>query len=99
MKKATYYHAGCPVCMSAEEKVVEALDHTRYEVEIVNLKDNPHRIEEAEKLGVKSLPALVIDGMPFHINYGTALSDLEASTLPAMEEAKVWYSSDWCEEE
>ena len=34
------------------------------------------RIAEAEKAGVKSVPALLLDGHPFHINFGAALSAL-----------------------
>lgn len=77
MSNATFFHAGCPVCVSAERQVVEALDASRYQVEVVHLGDRKDRIAEAERLGVKSVPALVIDGQPFHINYGASLADLK----------------------
>lgn len=35
------------------------------------------RLTEAEAAGVKSVPALVIGGQPFHINFGAALVDLK----------------------
>lgn len=73
---ATFYHAGCPICVSAERQFVQALDPTRYRVEIVHLGEAQARITEAERAGVKSVPALVLDGQAFHINYGAALSDL-----------------------
>ncbi len=76
-KKAVFYHAGCPVCVSAEQTVVGALDSSRYDVEIVHLGDDKDRIAEAENLGVKSVPALVLDGQVFHINFGASLSDLK----------------------
>ncbi|MFO1300003.1 MAG: thioredoxin family protein [Burkholderiaceae bacterium] len=76
MSTATFFHAGCPVCVSAERQFVEALDARRYEVEVVHLGEHKHRIVEAERLGVKSVPALVIDGQPFHINFGASLADL-----------------------
>ncbi len=76
MKKAIFYHAGCPVCLSAEQQFVAALDPKRYEVEVVHLGEAKARLAEAEKAGVKSVPALVIDGQPFHINYGASLNDL-----------------------
>ena len=76
-KKAFFYHAGCPVCVSAEQAVVGALDSSRYDVEIVHLGDEKDRIAEAENLGVKSVPALVLDGQVFHINFGASLSDLK----------------------
>lgn len=76
MKKAVFYHAGCPVCVSAERQFVGALDRNRFEVEVVHLGQDRARIAEAERLGVKSVPALVIDGTPFHINFGARLADL-----------------------
>jgi glutaredoxin len=77
MKKATFYHAGCPVCVSAEQQFVGALDKTSYSVEVVHLGQAKNRIADAESAGVKSVPALVIDGKPYHINFGAALSDLK----------------------
>jgi glutaredoxin len=74
--KATFYHAGCPVCVQAEREVASALDPARYAVEIVHLGDAKARIKEAATSGVKSVPALVLGGTPFHINFGAALSDL-----------------------
>ena len=75
--KATFYHAGCPVCVSAEEHVARSLDQGRYEVEVVHLGEEKRRVAEAERLGVKSVPALVMDGQVFHINFGAALSALK----------------------
>ncbi len=77
MKKATFYHAGCPVCVSAEQQFVGALDKNMYEVEVVHLGTAKARIAEAEALGVKSVPALVVDGSPFHINFGAGIDDLK----------------------
>lgn len=75
--KAVFYHAGCPVCVSAEQQFVTALDPKQYEVEVVHFGTQRERIAEAERLGVKSVPALVIDGNVFHINYGASMSDLK----------------------
>jgi len=47
MNKAIFYHAGCPVCISAEQA------------------------------GVQSVPALLIEGNVFHINYGASLDDVK----------------------
>jgi glutaredoxin len=73
---AIFFHAGCPVCLSAEQQVAQALDPARYDVEIVHLGEQPNRLGEAESSGVTSVPALVIDGLPFHINFGAAIADL-----------------------
>ena len=75
--KAVFYHAGCPVCIDAEQSVAAALDPSRYEVEIVHLGEARSRLSEAESAGVKSVPALVLGGAPFHINHGADLADLK----------------------
>ncbi|SDO10060.1 thioredoxin family protein [Vreelandella arcis] len=75
--KAIFYHAGCPVCVAAEDNVAKAIDPTRYDVEIVHLGNDKSRVSEAEAAGVKSVPALVLDGEPFHINFGASLADLK----------------------
>ncbi len=75
--KATFYHAGCPVCVAAEHNVAAALDPQRFEVEIVHLGEQKSRVPEAERAGVKSVPALVLDGAPYHINFGADLAALK----------------------
>jgi glutaredoxin len=75
--KAQFYHAGCPVCVSAEESVAKSLDPSRFDVEIIHLGEAKQRVAEAEALGVKSVPALVLNGQAFHINHGADLSALK----------------------
>lgn len=75
--KAIFYHAGCPVCVAAEHAVADAIDRAKYQVEIVHLGTDKSRIGEAEAAGVKSVPALVIDGAAFHINFGASIDDLK----------------------
>ena len=75
--KAKFYHAGCPVCVEAEQQFAESLDPARFDVEIVHLGDAKDRLSEAEAEGVKSVPALVLGGTPFHINFGASLEDLK----------------------
>ncbi|MFU8848390.1 MAG: thioredoxin family protein [Opitutales bacterium] len=77
MSKAIFYHAGCPVCVEAEQKLAEAIDSSKYTLEIVHLGESKSRVAEAEQAGVKSVPALVLDGVPFHINFGADLSVLK----------------------
>ncbi len=76
-RKAVFYHAGCPVCVSAEESVLAALDRNRFDVEVVHLGTTKDRVSEAENLGIRSVPALALDGQVFHINYGADLSALK----------------------
>lgn len=78
MSKAVFYHAGCPVCVDAEKMLADAIDTGRYDVEIVNFASGAKsRIGEAEKAGVRSVPALVIDGTVFHINFGASMDDVK----------------------
>ena len=71
-----FYHAGCSVCVSAEESIVDAIDRSRYEVEVIDLGKSPQRISEAESSGVKSVPALVLGDEVLHINHGADLTAL-----------------------
>ncbi len=75
-KTATFYHAGCAVCTTAESKIMELVDRSLYDIEIVHLAQNKDRLDEAEKVGVRSVPALVVDGIPLHINHGADLAEL-----------------------
>ena len=77
MRKAVFYHAGCLICADAERQFAEKLDPKQYEVEIVHLGQAKTRIAEAEAAGVKSVPAFVIDGHPYHINFGADLAALK----------------------
>lgn len=74
MTKAVFYHAGCPVCVSAEQTVADSL---KGEVEKVHLGEQSARIAEAKAFGVKSVPALVINGQAFHINHGADIVALK----------------------
>jgi glutaredoxin len=74
--KAVFYHAGCPVCLSAEQNIASAIDGSRYDLEIVHLGNQKDKINAAKASGVQSVPALVIDNKPFHINFGANIADL-----------------------
>ncbi len=75
--KAVFYHAGCPVCVEAEQMVARSIDPAKYDVEIVHLGQAKGRVAEAERAGVKSVPALVMEGKPLHINFGAPMSALK----------------------
>ncbi|MDF7647493.1 glutaredoxin family protein [Candidatus Pantoea formicae] len=76
MSNVRYYHAGCPVCVSAEQTLLGLLD-PKVQVEVVHLGEQSSRIAEAEKAGVESVPALVVDGQVLHLNFGAAIADLK----------------------
>ena len=76
MQKSIYYHAGCPVCVTAEHEVVGLIGELN--VDIIHLGENKSEISKAEKLGVKSVPALVSPtGNVLHINYGASIEDVK----------------------
>ncbi|MEX0273605.1 MAG: thioredoxin family protein [Flavobacteriaceae bacterium] len=76
MKKLTFYHAGCPVCVGAENDVIQLLGADA--LDIVHLREDRGRIQEAEGKGVKSVPALVMpNGNVLHINYGASMEDVK----------------------
>lgn len=75
--QAVFYHAGCPVCVAAEHQVLELIDRTKVTVEVVHLGEAKNRLAAAKAEGVKSVPALVVDGQVLHINFGAAIEALE----------------------
>ena len=76
MKKSVFYHAGCPVCVSAENELIDLIGQES--VEVVHLGEIPARIAEAETKGVNSVPALLTpNGHVLHINFGASLTDLK----------------------
>lgn len=76
MSKTTFYHAGCPVCVSAENDIINLIGEAN--LEIVHLGEKRGDIPVAESLGVKSVPALVTpEGNVLHINFGASMADVK----------------------
>jgi glutaredoxin 3 len=76
MGKSVFYHAGCPVCVSAEHDIVNLVGAPN--VEVVHIGQDRSRIAEAEGKGVKSVPALVTpNGNVLHINFGASMTDVK----------------------
>lgn len=76
MEKSIFYHAGCPVCVSAEQEIVTLIGTNN--VEVVHLGQTRNRITEAENAGVKSVPVLVTpSGNVLHINFGASIADVK----------------------
>lgn len=76
MSKSIFYHAGCPVCISAEQNIVELIGKDN--VDIVHFGEDASRISEAENAGVKSVPALVTpNGNVLHLNFGASMEDVK----------------------
>lgn len=76
MKKSVFYHAGCSVCVSAEQDIVNLIGTNN--VEVVHIGEEKSRIAEAENAGVKSVTALVTPtGNVLHINFGASMADVK----------------------
>ena len=76
MSKSVFYHAGCPVCVSAEQDIVNLIGKDN--VTIIHLGENKSKISEAENVGVKSVPALLTpNGNVLHLNFGASMSDVK----------------------
>ena len=76
MAKSIFYHAGCPVCVSAEHDIVNLIGADN--VELVHISEDRNRIAEAEKAGVKSVPALLTpSGNVLHLNFGASMADVK----------------------
>lgn len=75
MAKSIFYHAGCPVCVSAEHDIVNLIGYEN--VELVHIGEDRNRIAEAEQAGVKSVPALLTpNGNVLHINFGASMAEV-----------------------
>jgi glutaredoxin-related protein len=75
MKKSIFYHAGCPVCISAEHDIINLIGESN--IEVVHLGESRNQLDIAEKAGVKSVPALVTPtGNVLHINFGASMQDV-----------------------
>lgn len=76
MSKSIFYHAGCSVCVSAEQDILNLMDPSA--VEVVNIGEDRSRINEAENAGVQSVPALLTpNGNVLHINFGASMADVK----------------------
>lgn len=76
MSKSIFYHAGCPVCVSAEQDIINLIGLDN--VEVVHFGNDKNRILEAENAGVKSVPALVTPtGNVLHINFGASMEEVK----------------------
>lgn len=77
MKKSIFYHAGCPVCVSAENDIIELIGESK--LEIIHLGEQKNKIAEAVEAGIRSVPALLMpNGNVLHINFGASMEDVRA---------------------
>ena len=76
MSKSIFYHAGCPVCVSAEQDILSLINPSN--VEVVHLGNDKSKMATAEAAGVKSVPALVTpNGNVLHLNFGASMAGVK----------------------
>jgi len=76
MTKSIFYHAGCSVCVTAEQEVIPLIGSEN--IEVIHLGNDKAQIKVAQDAGVNSVPALVTpNGNVLHINFGAAIDDLK----------------------
>lgn len=77
MSKSIFYHAGCPVCVSVEQDIIELIGANN--VDIIHIGEDTSKIAEAENAGVKSVPALLTpNGNVLHLNFGASIEDVKS---------------------
>ncbi len=59
-RKIEIFSAGCPVCLETAE-MVKRISCTSCDVNVLDMKD-PAVAERAKNLGIRSVPAVAIDG-------------------------------------
>ena len=59
-RKIEVFSAGCPLCIEAE-KTVQELSCPSCDVTVLNMNE-PETMARASQLGVRSIPAVAIDG-------------------------------------
>ena len=57
--------------------MVDAFDHSKHEVKAMYLGKQAQRITVEETAGVKSVPALVLKGQSFHVNFSASIDGLK----------------------
>ena len=76
MAKSKFYHAGCSVCVSAEQDIINLIGADN--VDVIHLGEERSKISEAESAGVNSVPALLTpNGNVLHINFGASMADVK----------------------
>jgi hypothetical protein len=58
-------------------EVVDAFDHSKHEAKAMYLGKQAQRITVEETARVKSVPAVVLKGQSFHVNFSTSIDGLK----------------------
>ncbi|MCB0726607.1 MAG: thioredoxin family protein [Ignavibacteriae bacterium] len=61
-RKIEVFTAGCPVCEEQVQKI-KNISCPSCEVEVLNVNSDPNAFEKSKVYGIKSIPAVVVDGV------------------------------------
>jgi hypothetical protein len=78
MNQAIFYRAGCPAYQAAEQMPIKTINTAQYQLKMLRLKEQLSKLSAAQRSGVKSVSALVLNQRIDQINFGAALAVLNA---------------------
>jgi glutaredoxin 3 len=81
-RKVEIFSAGCSTCQRTIEQLREQID-ARHEIVIHDMKKDERAAEKAEAFGIRTVPAIVVDGFLLACckNKGPTLQELHAAGL------------------
>ena len=81
-KRVEIFSAGCPTCRRTIERLREQIDE-QHEIVIHDMNRDEQAAEKAEELGIRTVPAVVVDGSLLACceNKGPSSEELEAAGL------------------
>ena len=81
-KRVEIFSAGCPTCRQTIEQLREEIDG-RHEIVVHEMNQDEGAARKAEELGIRTVPAVVVDGSLLECcaNKGPSERELEAAGL------------------
>ncbi|MGH9279106.1 MAG: thioredoxin family protein [Acidimicrobiales bacterium] len=81
-RRVEIFSAGCPTCQRTIEQLREQID-PRHEIVVHDMHNDEAAAEKAEAFGIRTVPAVVVDGSLLSCckNTGPTLKELHAAGL------------------
>lgn len=81
-RRVEIFSAGCNTCQRTIEQLREQID-PRHEIIVHDMQNDPRAAERAEAFGIRTVPAVVVDGFLLACckNKGPTLRELHAAGL------------------
>lgn len=81
-RKVEIFSAGCRTCTTTIEQLREHID-PRHEIVVHDMQNNDAAVERSEAFGIRTVPAIVVDGALLACckNTGPTLRELHAAGL------------------